>query len=181
MNKKKRVRKRKCLGCWELFLPDPRTRDRQRFCSKPECKCKSKAWRQRRWLKKKANHAYFFGPEAGDRVRNWRKENPSYAKEARLRKKALQDDCAAQVVPVEEDRARLTLRALQDDCESQVVLMVGLIASLTDCALQDDIASSIRKFHSRGEAVLAMETTKIGDEYEDQETVVTPRAGASSP
>jgi len=26
-----------------------------------------------------------------------------------------------------------------------------------------------------------MKTTNIGDEYEDQEAVVTPRAGASSP
>ena len=158
MNKKKRVRKRKCLGCWELFLPDPRTRDRQRFCSKPECKCKSKAWRQRRWLSKKANQFYFSGPEEVARVQCWRKENPSYAKDGRLRKKALQDDCESQVLADEED-----------------------VTSLTDCALQDDIASSIRKIHSRGEAVLAMETTKIGDEYEDQKTVVTPRAGASSP
>jgi len=178
---KKRVKKRKCLGCGELFIPDPRTRDRQRFCSKPECRCKSKAWRQRRWLKKKANQFYFSGPEEVARVQRWRKENPGYSKEARLRKKALQDDCESQVVADEVDIASLTLGALQDDCESQVVLLVGLVASLTDCALQDDIASSIRKLQSRGEAVLAMKTTNIGDEYEDQEAVVTPRAGASSP
>ena len=182
MEAKKRVRKRKCLGCGELFVPDPRTRDRQKFCSTPECRCKSKAWRQRRWLGKKANRAYFSGPEEVARVRFWRKENPSYAKEARLRKKALQDDCGSQVVPDKEDIASLTLHALQDDCGSQVVLMVGLISSLTGCALQDDIASSIRKLHSRGQSVLAMtQNMKIGDEYEDQEAVVTPRAGASSP
>ena len=182
MKGKKRVRNRKCLGCGELFIPDPRTRDRQRFCSKPECRCKSKAWRQRRWLKKKANKDYFSGPDQVARVQDWRKENPSYSKEAYLRKKALQDDCDSQVVPVEKDTSRLMLRALQDDCESQVVLMVGLIASLTGCALQDDIASSIRKLQSRGQSVLAMtQNTKIGDDYEDQKTVVTPRAGASSP
>jgi hypothetical protein len=179
---KKRVRKRKCLGCGELFVSDPRTRDRQRFCSKPECKRKSKAWRQRRWLKKRANQAYFSGPEHVERVQRWRKEHPGYSKEARLRKKTLQDDCEPQVVFTQEDTDRLMLDALQDDCESQVVLLVGLIANLTDCALQDDIASSIRKFHSRGQCVLAMrQNTKKGDGYEDQKTVVTPRAGASSP
>ncbi len=131
--------------------------------------------------RRRANKDYFSGPDQVARVQDWRKENPSYSKEAYLRKKALQDDCDSQVVPVEEDTSRLMLGALQDDCELQVVLMVGLIASLTGCALQDDIASSIRKIHSRGLAVLAMETTKIGDGYEDQEAVVTPRAGASSP
>jgi len=177
---KKRVRKCKCLGCGELFDPDARTRDRQRFCSKPECKRKSKTWRQHRWLNKKVNQNYFSGPEQVVRVQEWRKEHPGYSKEARLRKKALQDDCEPQVVLTQEDTCRLALRALQDDCESQVVLLVGLIASLTDCALQDDIASSIRKFHSRGQRVLAMrQNTKKGDGYEDQKTVVTPRAGAS--
>lgn len=181
METKKRVRKRKCLGCGELFVPDPRTRDRQRFCSTSGCQCESKAWRQRRWLKKKANKAYFSGAEHVVRVQNWRKENPGYSKRARLRKKALQDDCVSQVVPDEGDTARLALSALQDDCGSQVVLMVGLISSLTDCALQDDIASSIRKLHSRGQCVLAMtQNTKIGDDYEDQEAVVTARTGSSS-
>ena len=178
---KKRVRRRKCLGCGELFVPDPRTRDRQRFCSKPECRCKSKAWRQRRWLKKKVNQNYFSGPEHVARVQQWRKEHPDYSKEARLRKKALQDDCKSQAVLGEKDTSRLTLDALQDDSESQVVLMVGILASLTDCALQDDIASSIRTFHSRGQCVLAMTpNTKTGAGDEDQKTVVVPRAGASS-
>ena len=179
---KKRVRKRKCLGCGELFVSDPRTRDRQKFCSEPACKRKSKAWRQHRWLSKKENRDYFSGPDQVARVQDWRKEHPSYSKEARSRKKSLQDDCDPQVAPIEEDAARLTLGALQDDFKLQAVLMVGLIASLTDCALQDDIASSIRKFHSRGQCVLAMMlNTKIGDGYEDQETIITPRAGAPSP
>lgn len=179
---KKRIRKRKCLGCHELFMPDPRTKDRQRFCSNPDCKRKSKAWRQRRWFKKKANRDYFSGPEEVARVQAWRKENPGYSRAARLRQKALQDDCMSQVVSDQMDTSRLTLDALQDDCASQVVLLVGLVASLTECTLQDDIASSIRKIQSRGQCVLAMKpSTQKGDGYEDQEAVITPRAGASSP
>ena len=181
MSFKKRVRKRICLHCRMLFVPDCRNREHQKFCSKPECKCASKARRQRRWLSKPENKAYFSGSENTERVRQWRIRNPGYSKRCRKTEKALQDDCDSQVVPVEEDTSRLMLRALQDDCESQVVLMVGLIASLTGCALQDDIASSIRKLQSRGQSVLAMtQNTKKGGEYEDQKAVVTPRAGASS-
>ena len=181
MSKQKRVRKRKCLGCGKLFVPDPRTRDRQRFCSELECKRASKARRQRRWLDKPENRDYFSGPENVERVREWRKEHPGYSKEARLRKKALQDDCVSQPIDLQEDAPSLSLSALQDDCESQVVLLVGLIASLTDCALQDDIASSIRKFHSRGQCVFGMKPNiKTGDGYEDQKTVAMSRAGASS-
>ncbi len=181
MKIKKRVRKRKCLKCRCLFVPDPRLNGKQEFCSKPECRCASKAHSQRKWLSKPENREYFCGDENVKRVQDWRKDNPSYAKEAYLRKKALQDTCNSQPVDDQEDVASLMQKALQDMCLSQPSLFVGLIASLSGLTLQDEIAVYIRKIHSRGLAVLAMETTKIGDEYEDQEAVITPRAGASSP
>lgn len=181
MSGKKRVRKRKCLGCRKLFTPDPRLKGKQEFCSEPDCRCASKAHAQRKWLNKPKNREYFFGREHVERVQDWRKENPSYAKEAYLRKKALQDTCNSQPVDDQEDVASLMQKALQDTCLSQPSLFVGLIASLSGLTLQDEIAVYIRKIHSRGLAVLAMETMNIGDGYEDQEAVVTPRAGASSP
>jgi hypothetical protein len=136
---------------------------------------------QRKWLNKPKNRKYFCGKVHVERVQDWRKENPSYAKEAYLRKKALQDTFNSQPVHDQEDVASLMQKTLQDTCLSQPSLFVGLMASLSGFTLQDEIAVYIRKIHSRGLAVLAMETTKIGDGYEDQEAVVTPRAGASSP
>jgi hypothetical protein len=181
MPRKKRARKQKCLHCKLLFAPDPRTKDRQKFCSEPECKRASKAWRQRRWLKKPQNREYFSGPEQVARTQEWRKEHPGYSKGRCLKQNALQDDCSPQVVDHEGDAPSLTIDALQDDSELQAVLLVGLIASLTGGALQDDIASSIRMFHSRGQGVFAMKrNAKKGDENEDQETVITSRASASS-
>lgn len=181
MSKKKRVRKRICLHCRRLFLPDYRNRAHQKFCSSPECRRASKAERQRRWLNKPENMAYFSGPENVERVRQWRKRNPGCSKRCHKTEAALQDDCSAQVVVLQEDRLDLNLSALQDDCQSQVVLLVGLIASLTDSVLQDDIASSIRRLHSRGKSIFAMKPdTQTGGEDEDQEAVVMPRAGASS-
>ena len=107
MKVKKRVRQRKCLECGELFPLDPRLKGKQKFCSKPECRCASKAHSQRKWLSKPKNRKYFCGIEHSERVKNWRKENPNYAKEAYLRKKALQDTCNSQPVDDQEDTTSL--------------------------------------------------------------------------
>ncbi len=179
MKKKKRVRKRKCLNCGELYLPDPRTRDRQKFCSKPECKRASKARSQRRWLSKPENQQYFSGPENVDRVRAWREKHPGYSKKGRKPAGTLQDDCPSQPIDPQEDASDLNLDALQDDCLSQLPLLVGLIASLTGSALQDDIAVSIRRMHSCGQRVLGMKPNAKHGENDDQKTVITPREGSS--
>src|ERR1043166_8718636 len=54
--------KRRCPNCKKWFIPDPRTRDRQQFCSEPACKKASKVARQKRWLAKPGG-----GPFALDR------------------------------------------------------------------------------------------------------------------
>ena len=42
--------RRKCKCCLKLFLPDPRNRRHQRYCSVPRCRAASKAASQARWL-----------------------------------------------------------------------------------------------------------------------------------
>lgn len=137
-------------------MPDPRTRDRQRHCSKPECKVASKRWRQQRWIRKKANRDYFRGSAHTVRVQAWRKANPDYAKKRRLKKKTLQDDCAAQDVHHKRDTPILAARALQDDLQSQRALIVGIVSSLAGSALQDDIDPLIRMYQTRGQCVLGI-------------------------
>ena len=66
--------RRKCRHCSRFFLPDPRTVDRQRYCSQPGCQHAS----QRRWLSKDGNGDYFRGPRAVERVQAWRKLHPGY-------------------------------------------------------------------------------------------------------
>jgi len=181
MKRKTRVRKRKCLGCGELFVPDPRQKGRQNFCSKLECRCASKAHSQQKWLRKPKNKTYFSGSEHVMRVQVWRKENPGYSKRDRLRKKALQDTCGPQPVTPQVDATSLAQDALQDTCLSQPSLVVGLIASLSGLTLQDEIAVYIREVQSHGQRILRrVPNAKPGDKYEDQKTIITPRAGASS-
>lgn len=63
---------RKCLCC-KLFLdPDHRNRERQRYCSQPECRRASKTVSQAAWLAQSDNHDYFRGPVHVARVQAWR-------------------------------------------------------------------------------------------------------------
>ena len=78
----------KCRCCNQLFVPDPRTGDRQRYWSKAACRQASKAASQRRWLSKNGNGDYFRGQEAVRRVQEWRKSHPGYWKK---RKSSSQD------------------------------------------------------------------------------------------
>ncbi len=156
MSCSKRRRKRKCLHCGEMYMPDPRTADRQKHCSSPDCKRASKAWRQRRWLRKKENKDYFSGAENTHRVQCWRIDNPGYWKRCRKSQNALQDDCSLQVIDREHDSLSLNQSALQDDCLLQPAMVVGLIARLTGSALQDDIAVYVRNMHSYGQMILGI-------------------------
>ena len=91
-------RRRKCLHCKDLFLPDYRNAQRQRYCLKPECRQARKRAAQQGWLAKPANQAYFRDAQNAQRVRDWQKEHPGYWKRvARYQRRTLQDDCPTQV------------------------------------------------------------------------------------
>src|SRR5438034_4935488 len=49
---KTQKRQCKCLHCKEHFLPDYRHRERQRFCSKTDCRKARKRASQKAWLEK---------------------------------------------------------------------------------------------------------------------------------
>ena len=52
-------RRCKCLNCNELFHPNYRSAERQRFCGKPDCRKASKRESQKAWLAKPGNQLYF--------------------------------------------------------------------------------------------------------------------------
>ena len=150
----RRVRKCKCKHCREFFHPDPRSAGRQKFCSKPGCKKKSKADSQRRWLAKAENRDYFKGPDHVARVQQWRKRNPGYWRKARAAKNALQDSLTGKSKPNQQVAGHSPIDALQDVLKAQHAVFVGLIAQLTGSALQDDIAKAARRLRQLGDDVL---------------------------
>jgi len=177
---KKRKRKRKCRCCGKMYLPDPRTRDRQKHCSAPECKQASKKARQQKWLNKPENRTYFCGQENTSRVQQWRRDHPGYWRRCPKTRNALQDDCSSQVVTGQEDTTTLTESALQGDCQLQPSLVVGLIAHLTGSALQDDIAISIRKMQAYGQSILGIGPgIEKGEKGHDRKTSAVSRADTS--
>jgi hypothetical protein len=76
---------RKCLHCGEFYQPDRRNRRHQRYCAKPECRKRSKAQSQRRWLQRPENQTYFRGPDNCQRVKAWRQRHPGYGRKKKAR------------------------------------------------------------------------------------------------
>ena len=171
-------RRRRCLCCKGLFLPDPRSRYHQRFCSRAECQKASKALSQTRWRVKSDNEDYWRGAKEVERVRSWRKAHPGYwKKEASPVETALQEDCFTQAVGPEELNGKLAPTPLQEDSFVQHPLIVGLISMLTTSTLQEDIASTRRRLIARGHEILGMTPgTRLNPDEQK-----TPGSGAPAP
>ena len=147
----------KCLNCNELFLPDYRGGQRQRYCLKPECRKARKRELMRAWLAKPENQNYFRDAKNAERVRDWQKEHPGYWKNtARYRRRTLQDGCAAQTPGAQQVVPSPPDRTLQDLCSMQAPLLVGLISMFVGSTLPDDIASNLRRLLIKGHDILGM-------------------------
>lgn len=147
----------KCLHCKELFLPDYRSAQRQRFCLKPECRKARKRELMRAWLAKPENQNYFRDAKNAQRVRDWQQEHPGYWKNtARYRRRTLPDGCAAQSAAAQEVAPTSPSRTLQDLCQLQTPLLVGLISMFLGSTLPDDIAESTRRLLIKGHDILGV-------------------------
>jgi hypothetical protein len=163
------IKRKKCPHCRKLYTPDPRNRDRQRYCSKLECRKASKADSQRRWLQKPENKDYFRGPDCVKRVQQWRKANPGYwRKELRNQRNALQDPLTAQPAENNKDNLNLTSDALQDLLITQPPVLLGLIANFTGSTLQDDIAVTFTRLQKLGLDIVNNSNPNKGGYYGNQ-------------
>ena len=155
----------KCLWCSELFVPNYRSKGRQRFCTKADCQKARKRAGQQTWLAKPENQKYFRDAENATRVRQWQKEHPGYWKKpARHRPRTLQDACAQQTPANTELLASSPARTLQDVCSMHIPLFIGLISMWTGSTLQDDILSTARRAVAQGRHILGL---AHGEPYDD--------------
>jgi hypothetical protein len=176
---KPKRRRRRCLCCRNLFVPDPRNRHHQRFCSAELCQAASKALSQKRWLAKPDNKDQWRGTAHGQRVRTWREAHPQYWKRpGKIEAIALQEICSTQPLVPEELKLDLARRPLQDDCLAQHPLLVGLISMLTASTLQEDIALTHRRLVAKGHEILGLTPITQITKYDEQKT---PGAGARAP
>jgi len=142
---KKKIRRRRCKNCNDLFKLDSRNLKRQNFCRKPECKGASKRYSQQKWLMKPKNIGHFSGPENVIRVQQWRQENPGYGKRKKskkvtsLIKGALQETLSAKTADGKGFPIDLMQTALQDSLSAKTLVIIGFDTQLNKTALQDII------------------------------------------
>lgn len=149
------IKRKKCRHCQELFVPDHRNRNRQKYCRKPPCRKASKAASQKRWLQKPENQDHFRGPDNVQRVRQWREEHPGYWRtNPKTTGDALQDPLIEQLIENKDNNSKFADRALQDLLTIQPAVIIGIIAQLTGYALQDDIAMAVYRMQQFGNDIL---------------------------
>ena len=171
---------RKCLCCKLFFDPDHRSRERQRYCSQPECRRSSKAASQAAWLAQPDNRDYFRDPVHVARVQAWRADHPGYSRGKRRKPTSLQDALSTQGHDLIEKSAirgeSAGTAALQDlliaPADNLSPVLVGLIAHLFEVTLQEDIAATTRRLVQLGHDVI----NRSRDE--DCQTGAAPRAAA---
>jgi hypothetical protein len=149
----------KCLCCKRLFIPDRRSRGRQKFCSERECRKASKKESQQRWAGKPENRDYWRGPEQVARVQAWRKRQPEYWRRA-AKKIALQE--------------KIPPAPLQDHIIPKDPLIVGLVAVIAGSTLQDTIAATCRDVIAKGCEVLQMQSKRVASPSERPRRPINP-------
>ena len=160
------IKRKKCINCKGLFIPDPRNANRQEYCCKPECRKASKVASQRRWLAKPENRDYFSGVENVKRVQLWREANPGYWRRKRKNNKdALQDPLNPQPVENNTDNAEFAHDALQDFLIAQPPVLLGLIANFTGNALQDNMVMTLKRLQELGQDIVTNSTHSKGGHY----------------
>ena len=142
---KKKIRRRRCKNCLDLYKPDFRHLKQQKFCEKIDCKVASKKYSQEKWLEKAKNRDYFSGSEHVIRVQQWRQENAGYWKRKKIKdphslfEHALQDVIIAESHDGKCFQAYLSQDALQDMLLSKTLVIIGLASHLNKNALQEII------------------------------------------
>jgi len=142
---KKKVRRRRCKNCHDLYKPDSRNLNRQKFCDKPECKVASKKYSQQKWLIQPKNRDYFSDPANVIRVQQWRQQNPGYWKRKKskdptsLIEGTLQETLSTKTVTGKWFSSDLMQNALQDSLSAKTLVIIGFDIQLKKTALQDII------------------------------------------
>jgi len=165
----RKINKKKCRHCRQLFVPDYRNREKQDYCQKTPCRKASKKSSQKKWLSKPENEDYFRSPDNVERVQKWREDNPEYWKRTK-RSTALQDLLAAQPIENKENNGQINAQpqnhALQELLMAQSPVIIGLIYNLTGSALQDDIANTLLRMQQFGQEILFSKTQNQGGNHD---------------
>lgn len=159
-----RLKRKRCRNCKKLFIPDHRNKNRQKYCTKPECRKASKAESQKKWLSKPENKSYFKSEDNVLHVQEWRKDNPGYWKRnSKNGDIALKDTLTVQTIENNTDNSQITKDTLQDFLMTQPPVIIGLIAHFTGSTLQENISEYILRMQKSGEDILYLNKPEGGN------------------
>lgn len=83
--RQKKRRQRRCRNCRDLFMPDPRSKDNQKYCSKRECQRKRQRQNEKAWRKRNPDCLAY----QKELSREWHKSRPEYSRQRRNNTPAL--------------------------------------------------------------------------------------------
>ena len=84
-NQPKKLRRKRCKSCGELFDSDPRAKERQRYCSKAQCQTVRQRQNEKDW--------YLNNPETvAHSKRKWQKNHPGYSRQRRAANHAMAEE-----------------------------------------------------------------------------------------
>jgi hypothetical protein len=197
-----RRRKRKCRHCKQLFLPHAGNRWHQKYCTAAACRQASQRASLKCWRRSPLSRTPARRAKDVQRVRDWRKETPTYWKrKARpgvalrnlvnpvfIGKTAvLNDKCgpAESLIPAPPFMGEIKNQA--DDLELKVDalrnlvldMFTGLTSQLSGSPLRDVIAPFLRKLTMLGQEIRTGELQK--GEKHASETSVVPGTVAPCP
>jgi hypothetical protein len=96
-------RRRRCPNCTTLFYPHPRTKGKQRFCSKASCQSKRQRLNEEAWLKKNPDCLEY----KREQTRKWFQAHPTYSSKRRDRDPDLREhNCAQSQIRMRKIRCR---------------------------------------------------------------------------
>lgn len=136
--------KKKCSFCGRLFLPDPRVGERQKTCSREECRRQRKTLSQKRWVEN--NPDYFRGRY--EHTRNWldqhpgylrqfRASHPEYTEKNRIRSRERRNELARSEFDIQDklktqliEISRIRTRNLRFDIKDEIMTQQACLAQI---------------------------------------------------
>ncbi len=80
-----RSRRKRCANCRDLFDPDPRAKDRQKYCSKSSCQDHRQRLNEKNWREKNPDCVAY----QQEQIRAWHKARTNYSRKRRASDQAL--------------------------------------------------------------------------------------------
>lgn len=150
-------RKKNCLNCEKLFLPTSKRKGHERgqeYCSGVACRKESNRVSSGRYRTKNKDNAEFRKKES-ERLKKWRKANPGYKKQRRLkknRKKIVENNGVRDLI---SEEINVAISGVRDLMDRQVLVTKGLIGSQFD-VVRDEIAPLENRLYDRGRELSGM-------------------------